>query len=87
MADSFTQFQAKLINAGVAASDMEKIQKRLFDTARANGSEVTALADLYGNMSMSAKALGLSQEEMMLATEGVSAAMKLSGSGPRSSAS
>jgi tape measure domain-containing protein len=80
LADEFTRFQSKLINAKVAASDMARVQKELFATARANGQEVTSLADLYGNMAMSAKSLGLNQTQMMQATQGVAAAMKLSGS-------
>ena len=80
MADTFTQFRAKLINAKVASEDMARVQQGLFAAARANGQEVTSLADLYGNMSMSAKSLGLNQKQMMAATEGVAAAMRLSGS-------
>lgn len=80
LADTFTRFEAKLINAKVAAGDMAKVQKELFATAKANGQDVVSLADLYGNMAMSAKSLGLSQTEMMAATQGVAAAMRLSGS-------
>lgn len=79
LADTFTQFEAKLINANVAASDMAKTQEKLFAIAKANGSEIVALADLYGAMSMSAQSLGLSQADIMKATEGVSAAMRVSG--------
>lgn len=80
LADEFTRFQSKLINAKVASQDMARVQKELFATARANGQEVVSLADLYGAMAMSAKTLGLKQTEMMAATQGVAAAMKLSGS-------
>jgi tape measure domain-containing protein len=80
LADEFTRFESKLINAKVASSDMAQVQADLFATAKANGTEVTALADLYGNMAMSAKSLGLSQNDMMAATQGVAAAMRLSGS-------
>lgn len=80
LADQFTQFQAKLINAKVAASDMARVQKDLFATAKANGQDIVALGDLYGSMAKSAKSLGLNQSEMMAATEGVAAAMRLSGS-------
>jgi len=79
LADTFTQFEAKLINANVAAGDMAKTQEKLFAIAKANGSEIVALADLYGAMSMSAQSLGLSQADIMTATEGVSAAMRVSG--------
>lgn len=79
LADTFTQFEAKLINANVAASDMAKTQEKLFAIAKANGSEIVALGDLYGAMSMSAQSLGLSQADIMKATEGVAAAMRVSG--------
>lgn len=80
LADEFTRFQAKLINAKVASQDMAKVQGQLFAAAKANGQGVVELADLYGNMAMSAKSLGLNQEQMMTATQGVAAAMRLSGS-------
>lgn len=79
MADTFTTFETKLINAKVAAEDMARVQGELFAIAKANGGEIVALADLYGNLSMSAKDLGLSQSEIMQATAGVSAAMRISG--------
>ncbi len=79
LADTFTQFEAKLINAKVASADMASVQQQLFNAANANGTEVTALADLYGNLAMSAKSVGLTQSQMMLATEGVAASMRLSG--------
>lgn len=79
LADTYTQLQAKLISAKVASADMARVQQELFDIANRNGTEVVSLADLYGNLSMSAGSLGLSQAQIVTATEAVASAMRLSG--------
>lgn len=79
LADTFTQFQAKLINANVAAKDMAATQERLFAIAKQYGSEIVAVGDLFGSLSMATSDLGTSQADLEKITETVAASLKLSG--------
>lgn len=79
LADAFTQFEAKLVNANVASKDMAKTQERLFAIARANGAEIVSVGDLYGSLAMSTSDLKTSQADLFKITETVAASLKLSG--------
>lgn len=87
LADTFTQFEAKLINANVAAADMAKTQEALFAIAKANGAEIVSVGDLYGSLAMATSDLGTSQADLMKITETVAASLKLSGASAAASAS
>lgn len=81
LADAYTSFQAKLINAGVAAENMAATQEKLFTIAKANGTEIVSIGELYGSLSTATSDLGTSQSDLIKITEGVAAALKLSGGG------
>lgn len=81
LADTFTRFEAKLINANVAAKDMAETQERLFAIAKANGSEIVSVAELFGSLTTATSDLKTSQADLMTITEGVAAALKVSGAG------
>ena len=81
LADTFTRFEAKLINANVAAKDMAATQEKLFEIAKANGSEIVSVAELYGSLTTATSDLKTSQADLITITEGVAAALKVSGAG------
>ncbi len=81
LADEFTQFEAKLINANVAASDMTRVQKELFAIAKANGTQIVSVGELFGSLTTATSDLGTSQADLIKITGGVSAALKVSGAG------
>ncbi len=81
LADTFTRFEAKLINANVAAKDMAATQEKLFAIAKANGSEIVSVAELFGSLTTATSDLKTSQADLMTITEGVAAALKVSGAG------
>lgn len=81
LADTFTKFESKLINANVAAKDMAATQEKLFAIAKANGSEIVSVAELFGSLTTATSDLKTSQADLMTITEGVAAALKVSGAG------
>lgn len=79
MADAWTNFSSKLINAGIAADQMGEAQQKLIGIAKSYGSELVSIGELYGSLSMATADLNTSQSDLMSITETVAASLKLSG--------
>lgn len=77
--DAFTRIQNSLKVAGLEGDALEAVFDRLFATAQQNAAPIEALANLYSRVSLVQKELGVSTEEMLHFTEGVAAALRVSG--------
>lgn len=78
-ADTYTEFTNRLKLAGLEGQSLAAVQDRLFESANRNGVAIEAVGQLYGRASLNAKELGVSQEELLQFTDGVTAAIKLQG--------
>lgn len=79
LADTYTRFQNSLKVAGLAGSELAKVQGSLFEIANRNGQSVEALGQLYGRMAMATKNLGTSQADLEKVVNSVASAIKISG--------
>lgn len=78
-ADTYTRIENSLKVAGVAAEDMAGVYDRLFAAAQRNAAPVESLVELYSRAALVQKELNVSSEELMRFTEGVAAALRVSG--------
>lgn len=78
-ADAATRFSNSLKVAGLSGDQLVKTQDHLYASAIKYGSNIEALGATYSRVSMSARQLGLSQEQVTLITDTVAAATKVSG--------
>ncbi|MGQ2972068.1 MAG: tape measure protein [Brevundimonas mediterranea] len=79
LADTYTRFQNSLKVAGLAGSELAKVQGSLFEIANRNGQAVEGLGQLYGRMAMATKNLGTSQADLLQVVNSVASAIKISG--------
>ncbi len=79
LADTYTRFQNSLKVAGLAGTELAKVQNSLFEIANRNGQAVESLGLLYGRMAMATKQLGASQSDLLAVVNSVSSAVKISG--------
>ena len=79
LADTYTRFQNSLKVAGLAGTELAKVQNSLFEIANRNGQAVEGLGQLYGRMAMATKQLGTSQADLLKVTNAVASAIKISG--------
>lgn len=77
--DSFTRFQNQLRVAGVEGSNLKAVQDALFSSAQRYGVELETIGTLYGRVAQASSELGISQSELLLFTDRVSAAVKVQG--------
>jgi len=78
-ADSFTRIQNALKVAGLAGEEAAAVFERLFQAAQKNAAPIESLVELYSRAALVQKELGVSSEELLRFTEGVSAALRVSG--------
>jgi tape measure domain-containing protein len=78
-ADSFTRIQNALKVAGLAGEEAAAVFERLFSAAQKNAAPIESLVELYSRAALVQKELGVSSEELLRFTEGVSAALRVSG--------
>lgn len=79
MADAYTSLQNRLKAAGLEGRNLAQVEDALFDAANRNGIAVDSVAQLYQRASLSQKALGASQEQLISLTNGVTAALRVQG--------
>jgi hypothetical protein len=60
-ADAYTRFQNSLKVAGLAGSDLVRIQEQLFAIANKNGVSIETIGGLYGKAAQNSNVLGASQ--------------------------
>jgi tape measure domain-containing protein len=80
MTDEWTRFTNALKAAGLEGQKLADVQDALYASAQRNGTEMTPLAKLYGTVSMSAKELGATQQDLIAITDAVAASVRVSGS-------
>lgn len=86
-ADAWTDATNKLRAAGLTATEVAVAQERLVAIAGRSRTDFSAVADLYGKLSLSASSLGANQNDVAIATETVAKAMKLGGASAAETAS
>lgn len=77
--DTSIKIQNSLKVAGIEGENLEKVYRRLFASAQANGAPIDALATLYGRAATAAKELGASQEDLLQFSDGIAKALRVSG--------
>jgi tape measure domain-containing protein len=78
-ANAWGDFNNKVRSATSTAAEFEKVQKGLVDAALQTGQSLQSVSDMYQTMSISAKELGKSQDEMLKFTRLVSQELANSG--------
>ncbi|MFN3776444.1 tape measure protein [Sphingomonas parapaucimobilis] len=78
-ADAYTRFSNSLKVAGLEGTALKSVQEELYAMAIKNGIALEPLGKLYGRASQSAKELGASQKDLLAFTNGVSSALRVSG--------
>ncbi len=78
-ADSYTRFSNSLKVAGLEGTALKSIQEELYGMAIKNGIALEPLGKLYARASQSAKELGASQKDLLQFTNGVTSALRVSG--------
>lgn len=79
MADAFTTIQNRLKLTTNDQGNLNAVFKELNDISTRTRSSLEANVELYGRMSLAAKNLGVSQQEVLQFTESVNKAIKISG--------
>ena len=78
-ADAFTRIENSLKTTGLAGAELANVQERLFKIAQDNAVSWEALAGLYSKVSLVQKELGVSSEDLLVFTDNVSKALRVSG--------
>lgn len=78
-ANAWGDFNNKVRSSTSTAAEFEKVQKGLVDAALKTGQSLQSVSDMYQTMSISAKELGKSQDEMLKFTRLVSQELANSG--------
>jgi tape measure domain-containing protein len=78
-ADAFTRIENALKVVGLEGDAAAAVFDRLFAAAQKNAAPVESLVQLYGRAALVQKELGVSTEELLGFTEGVAAALRVSG--------
>lgn len=79
LADTYTRFSNSLRVAGLSGGNLANVQDRLFESATRNGVGVEALGQLYGRVSLAARELDVSQNDLLQVTDTVTDAIRVSG--------
>ena len=77
--DSYTRFTNSLKVAGLEGEALKQVQEELYQSAIKNGVALEPLGKLYGRAAQSAKELGASQKDLLAFTNGVTSALRVSG--------
>lgn len=77
--DSYTRFTNSLKVAGLEGAALKQVQEDLYQSAIKNGIALEPLGKLYGRAAQSAKELGASQKDLLAFTNGVTSALRVSG--------
>lgn len=78
-ADGFTQIQNSLKVAGLQGEELDRVYQRLFESAQKNAAPLESLGRLYGRVALVQKELKVSTEEMLLFTDRIALALRVSG--------
>ncbi|MFC4624237.1 tape measure protein [Daeguia caeni] len=78
-ADAWTSAKNSLAVAGVVGAQQANVLERLYQSAQANATPISALADLYGRAAQASDNLGASQADMLKFSDGVAVALRVAG--------
>jgi hypothetical protein len=81
--DLLTNMENRLNLTAKSAANLEAVQSRLFDVARASRSSFESVAEVYNRTALSVRELGISQQETLRFTESLSKATIISGASAR----
>ena len=81
--DTLVNYQNRLMLTSTSVANMTGVQEKLFDVARRSRTEFESVAEIYSRTALSAKNLGLSQQEVLDITETLSKAAIISGANSR----
>lgn len=79
--DALTNMENRLRLTTESTWELEKVQKELFAIAQRSRSSWEGVAEIYNRAALSAKALGIAQQDVLTFTEGVAKAAAISGAG------
>ncbi|MFB9952185.1 tape measure protein [Rhizobium puerariae] len=79
-ADAWTSAKNSLAVAGVTGERQAKILDQLYQSAQANATPLSAMADLYGKAAQASDNLGASQQDLLKFSDGVAVALRVAGS-------
>lgn len=82
-ADSLTNVENRLRLTTDSTAQLEAVQSKLFQVARNSRSDFAGTADVYNRIALSAKNLGVGQQEILNVTETLNKAAILSGASAR----
>jgi tape measure domain-containing protein len=77
--DSFTRIQNALKVTGLEGTALKGVQDQLLAQSQQYGVDLESLARLYGNVSLAANDLGISQQQILGISEKTSQALKITG--------
>jgi tape measure domain-containing protein len=77
--DAYTNLSNRLRLVSTDSYNLAQLQEAVFQSAQRTRTPYEALAQLYSRTALNAKALGLSQQELLDVTESVAQAFKISG--------
>jgi tape measure domain-containing protein len=83
MLDTLTAYENRIRLTATSTANMEGVQQALFEVAKRSRTEFSAVADVYTRTALSARRLGISQQEVIDITESLSKAAILSGANSR----
>lgn len=78
--DGYTKLQNQLRVAGLEGRALLEVQERLRAIGAEYGTDLGALATVYGKVTIAGKELGATSEQILTVNEAVAAALKISGS-------
>jgi tape measure domain-containing protein len=79
LADAFTRVENSLKVAGLAGTELARVQDRLFETAQRNMAPLEDLAGLFGKVAQVQGELGVTTDELLGFTENIAVALRVSG--------
>lgn len=79
--DALTNMENRLRLTTESSYELEKVQRELFEIAKRTRSSWEGVSEIYNRAALSAKALGIAQQDVLTFTEGVAKAAAISGAG------
>jgi tape measure domain-containing protein len=79
LADSASRMENSLKVAGLAGTELARVQEKLFEAAQKNAAPLEDLTVLFGRVSQVQKELGVTTDELLGFTENIAVALRVSG--------
>ena len=79
LADAATQMSNSLRVAGLEGEELSRVYDQIFRSAQRNSAPVTSLVQLYSRLAIAQDQLGVSSDDLIKFTDGVSVALRVAG--------